>query len=223
VRVTTLLLARHGETDWNRDRRWQGHADRPLTDRGRAQATALAERLADIALDAVYSSDLRRARETAEAVAWAQGLDVVALPELREVNVGSWQGLSRDEAEAQFPEGFRRWLAGGTGWDDGETYAEMSTRVLAAVDRVASDHEGGRILIVSHGGPIRAIHGAALGMDVEDYRRIRPVEPNARLSAVCVEGGRLTELCPAGRIDELLARDQEGRRKAASQPPSPAG
>jgi broad specificity phosphatase PhoE len=223
VRVTTLLLARHGETDWNQARRWQGHADRPLTDRGRAQAAALGDRLADIALDAVYSSDLRRARETAEAVALPHGLDVIELPELREVDVGSWEGLTRDEAEAKFPDGFRRWLAGGTGWNDGETYAEMSRRVLAVVEQIASDHEDGRILIVSHGGPIRAIHGAALGMDVEAYRRIRPVEPNARLSAVWVEHGRLRELCPAGQIDELLERDQEERRKAASQPPSAAG
>jgi broad specificity phosphatase PhoE len=223
VGVTTLLLARHGETDWNRARRWQGHADRPLTDRGRAQAAALAERLADIALDAVYSSDLRRARDTAEAVAAIQGVDVVELAELREVNVGSWEGLTRDEAEARLPDGLRRWRAGGTGWDDGETYAEMSRRVLAAVERIATDHEGGRVLIVSHGGPIRAIHGAALGLDVEAYRRIRPVEPNARLSAVCFVDGRLTELCPASRIDELLERDQEERRRAALQPPSPAG
>jgi broad specificity phosphatase PhoE len=221
--VTTLLLARHGETDWNRARRWQGFADRPLTERGKSQARALAERLADIALDAAYSSDLRRARETAEAVAEAQGLEVIQLPELREVDVGSWEGLTRDEAEERFPEGFQRWRDGGTGWDDGETYGEMSRRVLAALDRIAREREGGRVLIVTHGGPIRAIHAAALGMDVEAYRRIRPVEPNARLSAVCVEGGRLTELCPAGRIDELLARDQEERRKAASQPPSPAG
>jgi 2,3-bisphosphoglycerate-dependent phosphoglycerate mutase len=223
VSVTTLLLARHGETDWNRARRWQGHADRPLTARGRAQAAELAERLADIALDAVYSSDLRRARETAEAVAQAQGVDLVQLAELREVSVGSWEGLTREEAEARFPNGFRRWLAGGTGWDDGETYAEMSKRVLVAVDRIASEAKGSRVLIVSHGGPIRAIHGAALGMEVEAYRRIRPVEPNARLSAVCVEDGRLTELCPAGGIDELLTRDQEERRQAAAQPPSPAG
>jgi broad specificity phosphatase PhoE len=223
VRVTTLLLARHGETDWNRARRWQGHADRPLTARGRTQAADLAGRLAHVALDAVYSSDLRRARETAEIVAAAQRVKLVQFPELREVDVGSWQGLTRDEAEAQFPEGFRRWLAGGTGWDNGESYGQMSTRVVAAVSRIAGDHEGATILIVSHGGPIRAIHGAALGIDVEAYRRIRPVEPNARLSAVCSEDGRLTELCPAGGIDELLARDQEERRKAASQPPSPAG
>jgi broad specificity phosphatase PhoE len=221
--VTTLLLARHGETDWNRGRRWQGHADRPLTERGREQAADLAARLAEISLDAVYSSDLRRARDTALAVADSQGIDLIELPDLREVNVGSWEGLTREEAEHRFPDGFRRWRAGGTGWDDGETYAEMSRRVLAAVDRLAADNDGGRVLIVSHGGPIRAIHGAALGLDVEAYRRIRPVEPNARLSAVCVLDHELTELCPAGRIDDLLARDQDERRKAATQPPSPAG
>jgi broad specificity phosphatase PhoE len=221
--VTTLLLARHGESDWNRARRWQGFADRPLTERGRAQAAELAERFADIALDAVYSSDLQRARETAAAVASAQGLEATALPALREVNVGSWEGLTREEAERRFPDGFRRWRAGGTGWEDGETYGEMSGRVLGAVGEIARRHDGGRVLIVSHGGPIRAIHAAALGLEVEAYRRIRPVEPNARLSAVCFEAGRLSELCPAGRIDELLARDQRERREAAAQPPSPAG
>ena len=221
--MTTLLLARHGQSDWNSARRWQGFADRPLTELGRAQAAELAERLADIALDAVYSSDLKRARKTAATVAHAQGLEVTTLPELREVNVGSWQGLTREEAAARFPDGFRRWLAGGTGWDDGESYGEMSARVLGAVEEIGRRHEGGRVLIVSHGGPIRAIHAAALGFEVEAYRRIRPVEPNARLSAVCVENGALSELCPAGRIDELLARDQEERRAAAAQPPSPAG
>jgi broad specificity phosphatase PhoE len=223
VRVTTLLLARHGETDWNRARRWQGHADRPLTERGRGQAADLAARLDEISLDAVYSSDLRRARDTALAVAESQGIDLIELPDLREVNVGSWEGLTREEAEHRFPDAFRRWRAGGTGWDDGETYAEMSGRVLSAVDRIAADNDGGRVLIVSHGGPIRAIHGAALALDVEAYRRIRPVEPNARLSAVCVVDNELTELCPAGGIDELLARDEGERRKAATQPPSPAG
>ena len=221
--MTTFLLARHGETDWNRARRWQGHADRPLTARGRGQATDLAARLADTPLDAVYSSDLRRARETAEPGATAHGLELIQLPELREVDVGSWQGLTRDEAEARFPVGFRRWREGGTGWEDGESYGEMSARVLAAVGRIANEHPGGRVLVVTHGGPIRAIHGAALGMDVEAYRRIRPVEPNARLSAVRFEQGRLTGLCPAGRIDEVLASGREERREAAFQPPSTAG
>jgi broad specificity phosphatase PhoE len=221
--VTTILLARHGESDWNRARRWQGFSDRPLTARGRAQAAELAQRLADIALEAVYSSDLQRARDTAAAVAAAQGVELTQTENLREVDVGSWAGLTREEAERRFPEGFRRWQAGGTGWDDGETYGEMSARVLTAVNEIARRHERGRVLIVSHGGPIRAIHAGALGLRVEAYRRIRPVEPNARLSAVCFQNGELSELCPAGRIDELLARDQEERREAAAQPPSPAG
>jgi phosphoserine phosphatase len=221
--VTTLLLARHGESDWNRAHRWQGHANRPLTERGRTQAADLAKRLGEIPLDAIYSSDLERAHETAEVVARGQGLQVTQLPALREVDVGSWSGLTREEAERRYPDGFRRWRAGGTGWDDGESYGEMSTRVLRALDEIADRHDGGRVLIVTHGGPIRAIHAAALGLHVEAYRKIRPVEPNARLSAVCAEAGKLTELCPASGIDELLARDQRERRAAASRPPTPAG
>jgi broad specificity phosphatase PhoE len=221
--VTTILIARHGESDWNREKRWQGHADRPLTERGREQARVLAERLAHIELDAVWSSDLRRARETAVVVAELQGLDVTVERDLREVDVGSWSGLTRPEAEERFPEGFRRWRTGHPGWKDGESYEMMADRVLGAVDRIAADLNGGRALVVSHGGPIRAIHAAALGLDVHAYRRLRPVEPNARLSAVCVVEGRLTELCPAGEIDDLIARDQRERREAAAQPPTPAG
>jgi alpha-ribazole phosphatase/probable phosphoglycerate mutase len=221
--TTTILLARHGESDWNRAGRWQGFSDRPLTELGQEQARELATRLRDFALDGIYSSDLQRARATAQAVADANGLEVVTVPELREVNVGSWEGLTREEARARYPDDFRVWENGGVGWHDGETYAEMSRRVLAALHAIAARHDGARVLVVAHGGPIRAIHAAALGVDIETYRRLRPVEPNARLSAACVEDGILSELCPAERIDELLARDQAERRAAAEQPPTPAG
>jgi broad specificity phosphatase PhoE len=218
-----ILIARHGQSDWNATRRWQGHADRPLTAKGREQAQALAARLAHIELDAVYSSDLRRARDTAALVADNQGLELRELPELREVDVGSWSGLTRADAEERFPEGFGRWKLGYPGWEDGESYEAMTDRVIAAVIAIAAEHRDGRVLIVSHGGPIRAVHAAALGLDVHAYRRLRPVEPNARLSAVCYVDGQLTELCPAGDIDALIARDQEERRAAAAQPPTPAG
>jgi broad specificity phosphatase PhoE len=221
--LTTILLARHGESDWNRAGRWQGQADRPLTELGREQAQALAARLEDTELDAIYSSDLRRARETAEIVATAKGLEVTSVPELREVDVGSWSGLSRAEAERRFPEGFARWQGGGEGWTDGETYQDLGDRVVRAVSRIAADHPGGRVLVVAHGGSIRAVHAAALGVDVHTYRRIQRVEPNATLSAVCVEDGRLTELCRADELDEFLVRDQERRREAAAKRPSPAG
>jgi 2,3-bisphosphoglycerate-dependent phosphoglycerate mutase len=221
--VTTILLARHGESDWNRERRWQGHADRSLTMRGEEQARALADRLGGIGLDAVYSSDLQRARATAEAVAHPRGLQVRVLPELREVDVGSWSGLTRDDARERFPADFARWLDGGPGWRDGEGYEAMSARVLGAVASIVAAYPGGRVLVVSHGGPIRAIHAAALGMDVHAYRRLRPVEPNARLSAVCTEDGRLTRLCPAGEIPDLVAEDERVRAAAGRRPPTPAG
>jgi len=219
--VATILVARHGQTDWNAAHRWQGHTDRPLNERGREQAAALAERLAGTQLKAVFSSDLGRARDTARAVADRQGVDLRMLPDLREVDVGSWAGLTRDEAAERFPEGYRRWREGLPGWEDGETYEAMSDRVVGAIRRIAEEHPDNPVLVVSHGGPIRAIHAAALGLDVSTYRRMRPVEPNARLSAVCVVDGELTELCRASEIDELVARDRRERAEAAARAPAP--
>jgi 2,3-bisphosphoglycerate-dependent phosphoglycerate mutase len=221
--VTTILLARHGESDWNHTKRWQGFADRPLTELGLAQAERLADRLDETELDAVWSSDLKRARDTAEVVARRKGLEVQTTPELREVDVGSWSGLTRAEAEARFPEGYARWIQGGEGWEDGETYSQLGERVVRAILAIAAAHEGGRVLVVAHGGTIRAIHAAALGVDVSTYRRIQRVEPNATLSAVCIEEGRLTELCRTEDLDDFLIRDQQRRREAALRPPTPAG
>ena len=191
--ATTILLARHGESDWNRSEQWQGLADRPLTELGREQAHALADRLRDVDLDAIYSSDLLRARDTAEVVAGDHGLEVTEVPALSEVDVGSWSGLTRTEAMSRFPEGYARWIDGGEGWDDGETYEQLRDRVVTAIHEIAADHDGGRILVVAHGGTIRAIHAAALGVDVTTYRRTHSVEPNGGLSAVEVDGGRLTQ------------------------------
>ena len=92
--MTTLLLARHGETDWNRERRWQGHADQPLNEAGRTQARELAETLADRSIDAIYASDLIRAHETARIIAERLGLPVATNELLREVDVGDWAELS---------------------------------------------------------------------------------------------------------------------------------
>src|SRR5439155_24499614 len=99
--VTELLLVRHGETDWNREGRWQGQADTPLNDVGRAQARELADALAGERLEAIYASDLRRAYETAEIVGARLGLPVTSEPALRETDVGSWSGLAHDELEGR--------------------------------------------------------------------------------------------------------------------------
>jgi broad specificity phosphatase PhoE len=111
--------------------------------------------------------------------------------DLREVDTGGWSVLAREEVQQRFPEGFERWISGGAGWEDGESYEDMAERSLRAVGRIAEAHPRGRVLVVSHGGPIRAIQAAANGMDIHAYRRLKPVEPNARLSAVAVENGRI--------------------------------
>jgi broad specificity phosphatase PhoE len=192
--VTTILLARHGETDWNREGRFQGYADPPMNDNGRAQAAALAAELTDVELTAVYSSPLRRAFETAELLAAPHRLAPVAVEALREVDVGSWQGLTRDDVETRFPEQFARWLDYGQGWEDGESYDEMSRRVVAALVQVAAAHDGTRILAVTHGGPIRAVIAFANGSSYADARRLGPPIGNVFLAEFAVESGALRRL-----------------------------
>jgi 2,3-bisphosphoglycerate-dependent phosphoglycerate mutase len=189
VVATTLLLARHGETDWNRERRWQGHADPPLNDTGRAQALALAEELRPDQPTAVYSSDLARSLETATIVAAALGLPVETDARLREVDVGEWSGLLWSEIEARYPDGVRRRLAGETGWERGEEFGAMRERVVAALVDIASAHPGGRVLVVTHGGPVVAAWLAAGGAFEE-----RPTVGNGHVLPVRVEGGRIARI-----------------------------
>jgi broad specificity phosphatase PhoE len=192
--VTTILLARHGETDWNRQGRFQGHADPPLNETGRAQAAELAAELEGVELAAVYSSPLGRALETAQVVAAEHGLEPVAVDALREVNVGSWEGLTRAEVEARFPEQLARWLDYDQGWEDGESYEEMGRRVVAALLELAAAHEDERILAVTHGGPIRAAFAFADGTSHADARRLGRTIGNVFLAEFAVEGEALRRL-----------------------------
>jgi broad specificity phosphatase PhoE len=148
--VTTLLLVRHGETDWNAEGRLQGHTDRPLTPYGREQAKKLADRLDGDTIAAVYASDLSRARETAEIVGERLGLTVVIDPDLREKNWGTWEGLTGSERDrVEFV---------------GETTEAHSDRILRAVRRIAERHPGERVLVVTHGGSVRRIQATVYGM-----------------------------------------------------------
>lgn len=194
-----MLLARHCESDWNREGRWQGHADRPLTPLGRRQAESLARRLSSVPLEAVYSSDLLRARDTAAAVARAHGLAVLVHADLREVDVGSWSGLTSEEVRTRDPAGIARWERGLTGWHDGETHASMSDRVLRRVEQIGALHSGATVLVVAHGGPIRAIltradeaqPGPASGHGPRSHT---PVPRNGEVSTVRIERGTLARL-----------------------------
>jgi broad specificity phosphatase PhoE len=201
--VATILLARHGETDWNRDKLWQGHADMPLNDQGRRQARALADRLEPVSIAAIYSSDLRRAHETASIVAERKSLPVKTMRELREVDTGSWTGLSRDDARERFPEAYAEFKARtGKGWEDGETYAELGVRIVQALSTIAEAHGEERILVVTHAGPIRFVNAHALGLDYASDRKAVPQVARTSLSAVVVAGGTFRPLDQG--IDDYL-------------------
>jgi len=189
--VTELLLVRHGETDWNRDRRFQGHADPPLNEAGREQAHALAAELAGEAIELVYTSDLARARETAEIVAARLGADVVALRELREIDVGDWQGLTWPEIEERYPEGAQAWHEHGSGWKAGETYDELGERVVAALREIAARHPAQRVLVVGHGGTIRVARAFIAGLSVAESRTQSGPIGNCEVFRVVTEDGSL--------------------------------
>src|SRR3954449_2195858 len=148
--MATLLLARHGETDWNTTGRLQGHTDRPLNDYGRRQAGALADRLADDGIAAIYASDLSRAKETAEIVGSRLRLPVVIDADLRERNWGSWEGLTPSERD--------------TVAFEGETSNDHRERLMRAVHRIAERHAGQRVLVVTHGGSMRRVQAAVTGI-----------------------------------------------------------
>lgn len=149
--MTTLLLVRHGETDWNADGRLQGHTDRPLNDYGRRQAQQLGEELDGEELEAIYSSDLARARETAEIVGERLGLPTVLDPDLREKDWGTWEGLTAVERDrVEFV---------------GESTESHQERMLRALRRISERHPGdGHVLVVTHGGSMRRVQTAALGL-----------------------------------------------------------
>ncbi|HSN07100.1 MAG TPA: histidine phosphatase family protein [Candidatus Angelobacter sp.] len=166
-----VVLWRHGRTTWNAESRFQGTTDVPLDDVGLAQAERAAHDLATLSPYRIVSSDLQRARATAEVLAAVVGLEVEVDPDLRETYAGSWQGLLREEILATDGDTLRRWLNG----DDvrpggGETRTEVAARVSGAVLRhVAELPTGGTLVIASHGGAVRSCIGTLLGLPVEHW------------------------------------------------------
>jgi broad specificity phosphatase PhoE len=190
--VSTLLLVRHGETDWNRDGRWQGHSDTHLNDSGREQAARLADELDGV--DVIYSSDLARARETAEIVAERVDLPVHLDPRLRERAFGAWEGKTGPEIESEFAAAHAQWLAGGPGADDAEPFAEFAARVESFLAEVVARHPDETVLIVAHGGSIRVIHARAQGVDYVRDHRLIPGVPNCTVARFAARDGKLTPI-----------------------------
>jgi broad specificity phosphatase PhoE len=182
--MTRLVLVRHGETDWNREGRWQGHTDPGLNERGRAQARVTARRLMHERASALVTSDLPRAAETAALIAEAIGLVPAVDRRLREVDVGEWSGLTREQVRERNPDAYRAWVAGeNEGYPGGETFAELQARSAAAMADLWRLHAEATVVVVCHGGSIRAIVAAALGIGAGG-RRLLATGPNGSLSVL---------------------------------------
>jgi broad specificity phosphatase PhoE len=170
---TEMLLIRHGRTVANDEGRWQGHADGELNATGRRQAAALAGYLPTV--DALYSSPLSRAADTARAVADEQGTEVQVVDDLKEIGFGAWEGMSRAEIAAAFPGEFAAFNNGGADaarGGSGETFAGVRRRMAAALTEIVVSHPGQEIGVVSHGGATRAYVTEILGIPYENRQRL---------------------------------------------------
>jgi 2,3-bisphosphoglycerate-dependent phosphoglycerate mutase len=197
-----VLLARHGETEWNRDARIQGSRDVPLSGVGHAQAAALAERLRRSPCARIVSSDLLRARATADAVAAALGLPVVLDAHLREQNLGAWEGGTFADAALRDPDLARRFRERDPDArpPGGETRRELQSRVVAALESHAAPGTSGPVLLVTHGGPLQTLVYHLLGLPLTAPRRF--LVPNAGLTTLSFRNGSwfISSLCDVSHL-----------------------
>jgi broad specificity phosphatase PhoE len=180
-----LLLVRHGETEWNVQRRYMGQSNVPLSALGRRQAKLLAERLDGQKIDAVYASDLERSWETAHIIAVKRELIVASEPRLRELKFGVLEGLTFDEAQVQYPEMIAAWLKDfNQPPEGGETIELFNARIISVLDELKQKHDDQVVLLVGHAGSLNEILRVALGISQE--KRIYFEMENASLSEVLI-------------------------------------
>lgn len=171
-----LLLARHGQTDWNIARRYQGQSDIPLNSVGICQAEGLAQRLTTETIHAIYSSDLARAMKTAQTIANSHQLEVNPDPRWRELSFGDWEGMGYQEISSHMHELFDAWMKdpAATSTPNGESLAQLAERVKNAVDEIKAKHKKDEtILIISHSGALQTLLSLTLGMDLNRYWQFR--------------------------------------------------
>jgi broad specificity phosphatase PhoE len=202
-----ILLARHGETVFNVEGRWQGQSDSPLTERGLAQARELGRALSTEAIAAVYSSDLGRATQTAQEVATLHGLEVCPDVRLREIDTGGFTHKGAAEIDLEYPGQRAVWAKtpAGMRMPNGETLLEAQTRALAFFAERMPSHADQTIVVISHGGIGQAILVKAMGRAVEELWLKERVD-NCQISRIDwtpTDGLRLVELCDVRHLEEV--------------------
>ena len=200
---TKILLIRHGQTDWNKAGRWQGHADIPLNDLGKEQARHLAKRLATWSIDAFLSSDLKRAYETAVIVANPHKLQIQSDPIWRERHIGELQGLTGETGRKKYPEVWARSENGILEPPNGETFSEMQARAMTAFNQLLALYQNGTIVVVSHGQLLHVLLAQVMGIEAGHYGRFS-MRGNTGLSVIEVESNRqfVTRINDTAHLEE---------------------
>lgn len=172
MQPTQVFVVRHGETTWNQEGRLQGHNDSPLTTKGIAQAKALGENLKNHEFDAIYSSDLPRARNTAEHIATEKHCHIKLDVELRERNLGIFQGFTRAELMLKYPQQAKRYMDFEPDFviPQGESLTQFRQRCMRCFNRIAEAHPEGKILVVTHGGVLTNLFKTVVGIPLETQR-----------------------------------------------------
>lgn len=170
-----LVVLRHGRTSWNEQRRFQGSADLPLDDTGHEQAALAAEQIGRMQPSILLTSDSVRARQTAEPLAEGTKLEMESDTRFSEADLGTWEGLTREEVRRRYPEEYAAWRHGiDLARGGGETYAQVAARAVAALTEALPRLRPGELLVlVTHGGTAKALIGAMLGLAPRDWRSIR--------------------------------------------------
>lgn len=204
--MTQIYLVRHGETEWNAEKRVQGWSNSPLTERGRGQAEAVAARLAALPIQAVYSSDLSRALDTAAPIAAAHGLTPQPRPGLREKCFGDWEGLTAADLESRYADEWHRYHVRrelDAPVPGGETWPQVQARIVAVIEGVLEAHPGqdDSIVLVGHGGSLRPAVLHALDAPLSVLLRLHFGNASlSRLDYRCANDSRVVFLNDTGHL-----------------------
>lgn len=225
--MTELVLIRHGETDWNRELRFQGQLDVPLNAIGLEQARRVAERLAGEPMQQLVSSDLQRALQTAQAVAGRQApgrpLDPFLDAALREQHFGLAEGMRVPDIQAQHPQAWDQWVRFDENYafEGGESTSVFHARVLAAVRTLAQRHPGQKLVVVTHGGVLDMIYRSALGLSLSGPRQSEI--PNAGINRVRLQGEaiEIVDWADTRHLSDLPPQPVYDQKKLAVSRPQP--
>lgn len=169
MKETEIILIRHGETEWNSQKRMQGHSNSDLSEVGRGQIQALGELMKNVSFDHIYSSDSLRARQTAEAITQYSGHTLQFDQRIREKNLGVFEGLTSTEAKERHPEVYRLFKTAGANYviDEGESTQQLLERALEFIEEIRLRHPQERVVMVTHGGVVRVLMKYALGLSID--------------------------------------------------------